>query len=87
MVTPERLAVIVTEVAELTALVLTVKPTDVPPAGIKSVAGTEAKLELLDMETFMPRSGAGPLNVTFPVLSLPPFTEDKFNLIETSAGE
>jgi hypothetical protein len=80
--------VIVTAVDALTALVLTVKPALVAPAGIVTLLGTLAIPPLLlDSATTAPPAGAGPLSVTVPVeFCVPPTTLVGFNVNEVSVG-
>jgi hypothetical protein len=58
----------VAPVVEGTAVVWTVKVTEVIPAGIVMVAGTVAAGMLLERETTRPPAGAGDWIVSVPVL-------------------
>jgi hypothetical protein len=80
--------VIVTAVDALTALVLTVKPALVAPAGIVTLLGTLAIPPLLlASATSAPPAGADPLSVTVPVeFCVPHTTLVGFNVNEVSVG-
>ena len=65
----------VTVVMEKAERVWMVKRALVAPAGIVTLLGTLARLELLRSCTTTPPAGAGPLRVTVPVAVLPPQTE------------
>ena len=68
--------VMVTDVFEATALVVTVKVAVVAPAATVTLAGTLAAAVLpLDRVTTAPFAGAGPFRVTVPVEEVPPITE------------
>ena len=76
LVTPKPVAEIVTVVSfDGGRFVETMNVLLVAPAGTVMLLGTEAILaELLERVTLRPPVGAGPLSVTVPVDSLPPFT-------------
>jgi hypothetical protein len=80
-VTPS-VADIVTALVLLTLIVDMEKEADVCPAGISTLAGTVAMLELLDNATDAPPAGAGPLRVTVAVDCEPPCTFDGFSVSE-----
>src|SRR6267143_407609 len=63
-----------TAVDAATALVVTLKPAVVPPAGTVTLAGTTAAGLLLESVTCAPPAGAGPFSVTVPAEGLPPVT-------------
>jgi len=65
----------VTVVMEKAERVWMVKRALVAPAGMVTLLGTLARLELLRNCTTTPPAGAGPLRVTVPVAVLPPQTE------------
>ena len=68
-------AVIVTTVFLLTAVVFTLKPIDELPAGTFTVAGTVALLGLLlNILTSKPPVGAGPVSATVAIEATPPRT-------------
>jgi hypothetical protein len=68
-------AVMVTAVEDATADVEIVKAPELAPAGMVSVAGTDAAPELLESETTTPPAGAGESSVTtFPARAFPPVT-------------
>ena len=75
-----------TDVAALTALVLTVNVALVAPAATVTLAGVlAAPVLLLESETTAPPDGAAPLNVTVPVeLCVPPVTLVGFKVKEES---
>lgn len=71
-----RVAVMVAEVLEATALVVIVKVAVVAFAGTVTFVGTcAAAVLLLESVTTAPPDGAGPLRVTVPVEDVPPITE------------
>ena len=75
-VTPPDVAVMVAEVLAVTCVVVTVKLTELAPAGTKTLAGTFAMEGLLLVRlTATPPTGAGPLRVTVPVEEFPPLTD------------
>jgi hypothetical protein len=87
LLTPEYVAVRVTEVERKTLTVLTVKVAEVAPADTLTLEGTEARLDLeLDNATTAPPEPAAAVNVTLPVAELPPVTEDGLMEIELSAA-
>src|SRR3954465_12322767 len=61
-----------TDVEAATALVVTLKVALVAPAGMLTLAGTEAAPLLLESATCAPPAGAGPSSTTVPVTGLPP---------------
>ena len=68
-------AVIVTDVDEVTAAVVIENVAVVEPAGTVTLAGTVAvEVRLLESVTTIPPAGAGPVSVTVPVDGLPPCT-------------
>ena len=73
-VTPPALAVIVTSVDVVTALVAIGKVVLVAPGATDTLAGTVAAAVLLDSDTTAPPVGAAALKVTVPVEELPPWT-------------
>jgi hypothetical protein len=78
----------VTEVAALTALVVTVNVALVAPAATSTLEGTlAAAVLLLESVTCAPPAGVGPLNVTVPVDDCaPPITLVGFSASEESVG-
>lgn len=77
-------AVIVAEVAELTAFVLTVNVMDVPPAGTVTVFGAVADERLLESDISNPPAGAAELIFTVPMLDRPPFRDVGFSVTDVS---
>ena len=73
-VTPLRTAEIVAETFELTAVGVTAKVAEDPPAGLVTDGGTVAARLLDASDTVVPPVGAGPLRVTVPVDPSPPKT-------------
>jgi hypothetical protein len=73
-VTPPALAVIVTGVDAVTALVAIAKVALVAPGGTDTPAGTVAAALPLDRETAKPPAGAGDVSVTVPCAEEPPVT-------------
>jgi hypothetical protein len=68
-------AVIVTDVDDVTVLVVIGNVAVVAPAATVTLAGTVAtEVRLLESVTTIPLVGAGPFNVTVPVDEMPPFT-------------
>src|SRR5258705_3132978 len=65
-----------TDVEAATAPVVTLKVALVAPAGMLTLAGTEAAPLLLESATCAPPVGAGPSSDTVPVAGLPPVTLD-----------
>jgi hypothetical protein len=59
---------------EPTTLVETVKVADEEPAGMVTVAGTDATLELEERATTVPPAGAAEESKTVPVSATPPAT-------------
>jgi len=78
--------VIVADACAATVLVATVKVAVVAPAATVTVEGTVADVELLCRVTARPPVGAGPVNVTVPVLLVPPATDVGLRLTELTAG-
>ena len=78
-VTPPALAVIVTGVDAVTALVVTVKPAFVAPWATETLPGTLAVAGFeLDSVTGKPPTGAAAVSVTVPCAAVPPVTEAGF---------
>jgi hypothetical protein len=75
----------VTGVAAVTALVVTVNVALVAPAATVTLAGTAAADALLERETTAPPLGAAPLSVTVPVDGDPPLTVAGLSATEDSA--
>ena len=69
-----------------TAIVVTVKVTDVAPAAMVTDAGGVAAVELLLRAITRPPVGAAELIVAVPVEDVPPTTEVGFSVIELSVG-
>jgi len=85
LLTPPRVAEIVTVVDALTTLVLTANAALVAPAAIVTLAGVRATtVLLLESAICAPPVGAGPLNVTVPVDEFPPTTLVGFSVNELS---
>jgi len=84
-VVPPYEAEMVTGVAAVTALVVTVNVALVAPAAIVTLAGTAAADALLERVTTAPPLGAAPLSVTVPVDGAPPFTVAGLSATEDSA--
>ncbi len=78
-----RAAVIVAVVFAVTAVVLTVKVTEVLPAGIVTVLGIVAEAWPLDSDITMPPTGAAEPSVTVPVLDCPPLTDAGFSVSDS----
>jgi hypothetical protein len=87
-VTPPALAVIVTEVDAVTALVGIAKFALVAPCATETLAGTVATaVLLLDSDTTRPPDGAADVRVTVPCEEVPPFTLAGFTATaESDAG-
>jgi hypothetical protein len=86
-VTLPALAVIVTGVDVLTALVGIAKVADVDPCATDTLAGTVAAVLLLDSETASPPAGAVAVRVTVPCAAVPPVTLVGFtDTAESAAG-
>lgn len=81
-----RLPIIAAIVFEVTVFVLTVKVTEVFPAGILTDAGTTADPLLEDSEICSPPAGAAELMDTVPVLVLPPLTDAGLKVTDISNG-
>jgi len=78
----------VTEVEEVTALVLAVKVALAIPPGTVTLAGTVATaVLLLESMTTAPPPGATPFRVTVPCEELPPVTLVGFSVSEERASE
>ena len=75
----------VTGVATVTALVVTVNVTLVAPAATVTLAGTVAADALLERATTAPPLGAAPLSVTVPIDDVPPLTLAGLRVTEDSA--
>ena len=72
---------------DATGLVVTVNVAVVAPAATVTLAETcAAAVLLLDSVTTAPPVGAGPFNVTVPVVEVPPTTDVGFKLTELVAG-
>jgi len=71
---PAKVAVITALVCEFTPMVVTVKVTELFPAGTVTEAGTVAAIFPLESVTFVPAGPAPPVSVTVPVDGLPPST-------------
>jgi hypothetical protein len=85
-VTPPALAVMVTGVDAITALVVTVKVALVAPCATVTLAGTDAALLLSLSATANPPDGAAAVNVTVPSDGLPPTTDVGFTAMAVSAA-
>jgi len=85
-VTPPCEADMVAVVDSVTFTVLTVKVTEVRPAGMVTDFGRVAADWLLDRATTSPPVGAAPLRVTVPVEDLPPATLVGLNVRDVSVG-
>jgi hypothetical protein len=87
-VTPPALAVIVTEVDPVTALIGIAKVALVAPCGTETVAGTVAAAALLlDSDTTKPPEGAVEVSVTVPWEAVPPVTVAGFTAtVDSAAG-
>jgi hypothetical protein len=87
-VTPPALAVIVTGVDAVTALVAIAKVALVAPCATDMLAGTvAAAVLLLDSETASPPAGAADVRVTVPCEELPPVTLVGFTeTVDSAAG-
>jgi hypothetical protein len=75
-----------TFVSDATAIVVTVKFADVPPAGIVTLAGRDAEGELLLRFTTTPPAGAALVSVTLPSEELPPTTVAGLTVTDESAA-
>jgi hypothetical protein len=86
--TDERVAVIVTDVCEVTVPVVTLNVALVEPAGTVTLAGTVAAASLSESVTAIPPEGAGPVKVTVPVVeeALVPVTVLGLRLTEATVG-
>ena len=78
-VTPPALAVIVTSVDVVTALVAIAKVVLVAPGATDTLAGTVAAAVLLDSDTANPPAGAALVSVTLPCEVPPPVTLPGFS--------
>jgi len=76
----------VTEVTDVTEVVVMVKVALVLPAGTVTLKGSLAADELSLKETTTPPLGAGPLNVAVPWEVAPPVTLAGLNATETRDG-
>ena len=86
-VTPPALAVIVTGVDAVTALVAIAKVVLVAPCGTDTPAGTVAAALPLDRETAKPPAGAGDVTMTVPCAEEPPVTlVGLTDTVESDAG-
>jgi hypothetical protein len=86
-VTPPALAVIVTGVDAVTALVAIAKVALVAPCATDTPAGTVAAALPLDRETAKPPAGAADVSVTVPCEDVPPVTLAGFTAtVESDAG-
>jgi hypothetical protein len=79
---PLPVAVIVALVLAFTDCVLTEKLAELAPGGTVTLAGTTALRLLLDRLMTVPPFGAVPLNVTVPIVPIPPCTVDGFKVTE-----
>ena len=79
-------AVIVTLVAVVTALVLTVKFTEVRPAGTVTTGCGEATGLLVDNVASAPPAGAGLLSRSVPIVAVPPTTLAGLNVTPCRMG-
>ena len=84
--TPPALAVIVTGVDAVTALVAIAKVALVAPCATVTLAGTVAALLSLLRVTGNPPAGAGAVSVTVPVDALGPVTVDGLTLTALKAA-
>ncbi len=71
---------------DVTGTVVIVKVAVLLPAATITFDGTVALALLAVRLTMIPLAGAGPVNVTAPVLATPPFTLDGFNVSADSAA-
>lgn len=85
-VTPPNTAETVATADVVTAVVVIVKLALVDPAGIVTLAGVAAALELSESDTSAPPLGAAALSVTVPVTDAPPTTLVGFTAIADSAA-
>jgi hypothetical protein len=85
LVVPAYEAEMVTGVATLTELEVTVNVAEVAPVATVTLAGTVAADPLLDRATTAPPVGAAPLRVTVPVDGDPPLTVAGLTATEDSA--
>ena len=84
--TPPLFAVIVTAVTAVTVVVVTLNVAVVDPAATVTLAGTVAAALLDASVTTIPPTGAADVNVTVPVLAVPPVTDVGFNATVLSTG-
>ena len=75
-----------TAVDAATALVVTLKPALVPPAGTVTLAGTTAAGSLVESVTCAPPAGAGAFSVTVPAEGFPPVTLAGLRASEETIG-
>jgi hypothetical protein len=83
---PPEEAEMLTAVEAATALVATAKVVLVPPAGMVTLAGTEAAALLSESWTTAPPAGAGPSITTVPVTGVPPVTLARLRLSAATRG-
>lgn len=83
---PFAAAEIVAEIADVTALVVTLNVAEFAPAATVIVAGTLAALLLLETVTETPAAGAGPESVTVAETFVPPVAVAGVRLIESGTA-
>lgn len=70
----------------VTASVVILKVTDIRPLGTVTDVGGMPEVELEDMFTTMPPTGAAPVSVSVPVEAAPPVTEFGFRAMLRNVG-